>query len=104
MTSEVLVCPDKFTPLKRHWYRNGGVPPAVTLNVALWSRIAVVGCGCETISGGNWTTSVADKLVTEPAGFETVTLYCPASDGKALRSVKVALVAFAIGAPLKCHW
>ena len=33
--SEVAVAPARLVPLKRHWYRNCGVPSAAMVKVAL---------------------------------------------------------------------
>src|SRR5687768_6930734 len=40
-----------FTPLKRHWYRNGAWPVAVTLKLVFAPTMTVRDCGCWEIAG-----------------------------------------------------
>ena len=66
----VVVTPDAPS---YHWYANGPLPPATTLNVALEPLVMVVDAGCVAIDGGAQTVTVAVVLLTLPQLFETRT-------------------------------
>ena len=54
--------------------------------------------------GARLTTTVATSLATTPAGFVAVKTYEPESATRTLLSVRVGLVAPAIGTPFLLHW
>jgi hypothetical protein len=68
-------------PLCCHWYVGGGLPVATTVNVTAPPAPTVWETGC-VVSDGAAETGITVKLAelpTEPAEFETVTVYNPAS-------------------------
>ena len=73
MTSVKFVSPGMSVPLKRHWYRSGALPLAVTEKFAVLPALTIRFCGCWLMLGGELMVSVATMLVAEPNPFVTTT-------------------------------
>src|SRR6185436_2029970 len=67
IVSVALVAAEMLAPLKRHWWRNGPTPFAVTENVTVLPAFVVILPGCCWMSGGKRILSWAMALTTEPA-------------------------------------
>ena len=68
------VAPSNATPPLLHWYANGAVPTAVTLNSTVSPSTADNDPLTSVITGGDSTVSVTTSLSTLPAALVTVTL------------------------------
>ena len=67
---------ERFAPFFCHWYANGAVPAAVTVNVAICPTVTVRLAGCVLIVGateGELTVRIAFWLVMVPSELLTIT-------------------------------
>jgi hypothetical protein len=82
VVQDALVAPDKSTQpvhvFSCHWYVNGAVPAAATVNVAVWPSLTEAFAGCVIIVGGTpaVTVSVTALLVALPALLVTTHWNC----------------------------
>ena len=81
-------------------------PVALTENEAVAPASTAIDCGCVPITGATArTVNAAALLVTEPPPLETTTRkLAPSSASVAGASAKLAEIAPAMSAPLRCHW